>query len=140
MKRKLLMFAFVALFLFSFAFAQTITSIADIQDTTGTGSPDSPLNGQVVTVSGIVTAELQGDNKANGGISDYYFWIQDNEALWSGIKVVYSDSLIAEGDSISICGTVEENYNQTQIKDVTSYTLHESGCKLPKALRLSCLC
>jgi len=136
MKRKLLMFAFVALFLFSFAFAQTITSIADIQDTTGTGSPDSPLNGQVVTVSGIVTAELQGDNKANGGISDYYFWIQDNEALWSGIKVVYSDSLIAEGDSISICGTVEENYNQTQIKDVTSYTLHESGCKLPKALEV----
>jgi len=114
--------------------AQTITPIASVQDTTGSGSDASVLVGQTVTVNGIVTAELKGVVTANGGISDYYFWIQDATAPWSGIKVVYSDTLIAEGDSVTVTGTVKEGYNQTQIEPVTDYIIHKSDCALPGPL------
>ena len=114
--------------------AQTITPIASVQDTTGSGSDASVLVGQTVTVNGIVTAELKGVVAANGGISDYYFWIQDAAASWSGIKVVYSDSLIAKGDSVTVTGTVKEGYNQTQLETITLYTIHKTRCALPAPL------
>lgn len=112
----------------------SLTSIAAVQDTTGSGSDASVLVGQTVTVNGIVTAELKGEVSANGGISDYYFWIQDAAAPWSGIKVVYSGSLVAEGDSVMVTGTVKESYNQTQLDPVTDYIVHKSRCALPAPL------
>ncbi len=135
MSLRLLLFVFSILFLSSVAIAQTVTTIANVQDTTGgAGNGDSHLNGQVVTLSGIVTAEHRGDNSANGGISDYYFFMMDSAGAWSGIKVISSDSITAEGDSITITGTVEENYGQTQIDDLTSFVRHSSRHTIPGPL------
>ncbi|MDZ7338866.1 MAG: hypothetical protein ONB30_10030, partial [candidate division KSB1 bacterium] len=59
----------VCVLAYSMVYAQT--RIRDVQYTTDpTGA--SPLNGQVVTVTGIVTAEHRGDNPNNGGISNAY--------------------------------------------------------------------
>ena len=98
---KKLLLIFLMMLLFSSLALSQITRIKDIQYTTDP-SGDSPLNGQVVTISGIVTAEHRGDVKANGGISGSYFFMMDSAGAWSGIQVYFSDSLTAEGDSITV--------------------------------------
>jgi hypothetical protein len=111
-------------------------SIKDIQytiDPSGT----SPLNGEIVTISGIVTAEHRGENPANGGISHAYFFISDSTALWSGIQIYYSDSTVAEGDSITLTGTVDEYYGETEIKDVTEFIRHSTRNPLPGPLEVT---
>ncbi|MFQ6617997.1 MAG: T9SS type A sorting domain-containing protein [Fidelibacterota bacterium] len=98
-----------------------VTSIHDIQYTTDS-SGDSPLKDSTVTISGIVT----GEPYAFGG--SYYF-VQDASDLWSGIKV-YDPSReydVAEGDSVSLKGTVAEYYGMTQIINVTEFTIIDSG-------------
>jgi hypothetical protein len=117
--------------------AQTFVSIASIQDTTGTGSQASPMVGQLVKISGIVTAEHRGSVAANGGISDHYFFMQDADAPWSGINVEYSTQLLAEGDSVTVTGTVEESSDQTRINNVTSLVVEKSDCQLPAPLIVS---
>ncbi|MBN1348982.1 T9SS type A sorting domain-containing protein [candidate division KSB1 bacterium] len=94
-------------------------------------SGDSPLLGQVVTVSGIVSAEHRGSNYNNGGISGSYFFMMDKAAAWSGIQVLYSGNTTAEGDCVTVTGTVGEYYGQTQIKDVTEFILHSTRNPVP---------
>ncbi len=55
-----------------------ITAIYDIQYTTDS-SGDSPLNGETVTISGIVTAEFWGSS------SNRYLYVQDAEGPWNGV-------------------------------------------------------
>ncbi|MGC9512826.1 MAG: T9SS type A sorting domain-containing protein [Fidelibacterota bacterium] len=103
------------------AFAQ-ITPIRDIQYTTE-ASGDSPMNGQTVTISGIVTAEPY-------AYGNSYFFVQDDNAPWSGIFVYDSapdDILIAEGDSVTLTGTIEEKYGMTRFTDLTSIVIEEKG-------------
>lgn len=110
----------------------SVTPIYDIQySTTG----DSPLDGQEVTISGIVTAEFWGSS------SNRYFYVQDSTGAWSGVVVFeYGgwDSFdfnagsgvvnsIAEGDSITLTGTVDEYYGLTEITDVTTATIYGQG-------------
>jgi len=103
----------------SFTFAQTTATIAEIQDTTGTGSDASKLVDQTVTVSGVVSAE----SYAFGG----NYWIQDGTGPWSGIMVYDPDNNAAYGDSIKITADVTEYYNLTELKNVTSFELLSSG-------------
>lgn len=111
------------------AFSQ-ITPIKDIQFTGGPAG-DSPLLGQTVTISGIVTAEHRGDVYANGGISGSYFFVMDSAGAWCGIQIFYSAEYAAEGDSVTITGVVGEYNNQTQIGNVTDFTVHSSQRELP---------
>ncbi|MBC7188090.1 MAG: T9SS type A sorting domain-containing protein [Calditrichaeota bacterium] len=134
MRNKFCALMIAGLLLVSLAHAQT--KIRDIQYTTDpTGA--SPLSGQVVTVTGVVTAEHRGSNPNNGGISNAYFFMQDAAEPWSGIQVLYNATLVAEGDSITVTGTVSEYYGQTQIKDVTSFTRHATRQKLPPPLEVT---
>ena len=58
----------------------SITSIYDIQYVSDPTMDDaSPLDGQTVTISGIVTAEFWGSS------SNRYLYVQDSSAAWSGI-------------------------------------------------------
>ncbi len=108
-----------------------ITAIHDIQYTTDS-SGDSPLDGQTVNISGIVTAEFWGSS------NNRYFYVQDAEGPWNGIVcfeyggwdtfdftssagIVHS---VAEGDSVTVTGTVDEYYNLTEIVDVTEVIIH----------------
>lgn len=111
----------LTLFVAVSAFAQ-ITAIRDVQYTTN-ASGDSPLNGQTVTISGIVTAEPYAYNNK-------YFFIQDKNEPWSGICVYAGapdDLLISEGDSITITGTVEEKYGLTRLSNPTSIVIEKEG-------------
>jgi hypothetical protein len=99
------------------------TSIYEIQYTTDP-SGDSPLVDQEVTITGIVT----GESYAFG--STYY--VQDAPGAWNGILVYDSGRANAEGDSVTLTGTVSEYYGMTQISDVTSYELHSQFAELPE--------
>jgi len=126
--RKVLI-VLMSLLLAAGAFA---TTIRDIQYTTDP-SGDSPLDGQVVTVSGIVT----GEPYAFGGNKLY---LQDGTGPWSGVycylgtdidNLVGDTVIVAEGDSITLTGTVDEYYGLTEITNVTSLTVEEHGVGCP---------
>ncbi|RMF07586.1 MAG: T9SS C-terminal target domain-containing protein [Candidatus Neomarinimicrobiota bacterium] len=121
-----------ATFSVTFATPSNITPIASIQDTTGTGSDASALDGQVVTISGIVTAEFWGSS------GNHFIFVQDAPGPWNGIMVYSSGGWdtfdfstpagtvhsVAEGDSVTITGTVSEYYGMTELGDVTAFTIH----------------
>jgi len=111
---------------------QTITAIYDIQYVADPSTDDeSPLNGQEVTISGVVTTEFWG-----GGNSHLY--VQDAAGGWNGIIVYQSGGWdefdfssplgtvhsVAEGDSVTFTGTVNEYYGLTQIIDVSEFMIH----------------
>ncbi|NOZ76073.1 MAG: hypothetical protein GXO90_12010, partial [FCB group bacterium] len=111
-----------------------ITPIADVQDTSGTAfaADTSSLYGQEVTISGIVTAEFWGSS------SNRYLFVQDAEGPWNGILVfeyggwdnfAFQSSegvvnSVAEGDSVTLTGTVDEYKGMTEITDVTEFIIH----------------
>jgi len=114
---------------------QTVTSIYDIQYVADPSTDDeSPLNGQEVTISGVITTEFWG-----GGNSHLY--VQDATGGWNGIIVYQSGGWdefnfsspqgtvhsVAEGDSVTLTGTVNEYYGLTQIIDVTECMIHGSA-------------
>ena len=92
----------------------------------------SPLDGQTVTISGVVTAEFWGSS------SNRYFYVQDAEGPWNGVVCFEYDgwdtfnfvsstgitNSVAEGDSVTVTGTVDEYYNLTEIVDVTDVIVH----------------
>ena len=117
--KKLLFVLFLVYVLTYSVNAQTVTTIAQVQDTTGTGSGDSPFKDQIVTVEGVVSAE----SWAFG--STYY--IQDGSGPWSGIMVYDAGNKNAYGDSVRITGTVVEYYGVTELKDITEYVKLDSG-------------
>ena len=121
-----------------------ITLISEIQGTAGTApgsvvSTDdlSPLLGQTVTVSAIVTSDLQriDDDDQLGG-----FFIQEEDADADG-NVLTSEGLyvfdganasvnVSVGDLVEVTGTVGEFFGQTQITP-TMVAIIESGQTLP---------
>ncbi len=129
---KLLLVPILILFLAFSAFSE-ITPIKDIQFTEDP-SGDSPLLGQEVTISGIVIVEHRGDVYANGSISSSYFFLMDANEAWSGIQIYYKDSTAAEGDSLSLTGTVGEYKGQTQLGDITAFIRHSTRNALPGPL------
>ena len=93
----------------------------------------SPLAGQPVNVAGIVTA-------ATGEFSDYYFFIQNHygggNPEFKGVKVYDRTGtvVVARGDSVTVSGSVWENYNETEIAMFfpEAITVHSHGIKGPK--------
>ena len=97
-------------------------TIAEIQ---GTGE-DSPYKDQVVSTSGIVTA-----------VHSQGYFIQDSEAVRSGIYVYDQSQSPAVGDRINLTGTVAEFYNLTELKDLTAFEVTSSGNPLPSPITLT---
>ena len=87
-------------------------TISEIQGMTDS----SPFIGQVITTSGVVTA-----------VAPSGYFIQDNEATWSGIYVydVINNPLI--GDEITIEAEVDEYFEMTELKNVSSFEVSSSG-------------
>ena len=83
-------------------------SIYDIQySTTG----PSPLEGELVETSGVVTA-----------IFENYFFIQDGVGAWNGIAV-YPLQEVVIGDEITISGSVLEYNDKTELTDIINITI-----------------
>lgn len=88
------------------------TTIASARSATG-----------VVTVKGVVTGDFQSADSLSG------FYIQslpgesDNDAETSdGIFVSYNTTQVKQGDIVTITGTVQEVFGQTQINTVTAFS------------------
>ena len=105
-------------------------SIADIQTTSEPGSGDdcypSPFDGQVVSISGVVTAVDEGAK-----------YIQDSTSPWSGMKIFDYNVSFAVGDSISITGTIDEYFGMTEILDITEDQIHSSDNLLPEPVEVT---
>ena len=105
---------------------QSLTSIYDVQT-------NPALEGQVVTIGGVVTAEFW------GGSSNRNIYVQDAEATFSGVVVFNYDGWdgfgfntpmgetvysLAEGDSVVLTGEVLEYYGKTEITNVSDLTVY----------------
>ncbi|WP_172329807.1 ExeM/NucH family extracellular endonuclease [Mangrovicoccus sp. HB161399] len=113
-------------------------TIGEVQ---GSGA-ESAMVGQQVTVSGIVV----GDYDDEGELSGFYLQSADgatdgDDATSDGIFVYVGDAggdvtNVSEGDMVTVTGTVDEYFGQTQIDTVTSMAVtvpDEGSAVLPTA-------
>jgi len=100
-------------------FTGTITSIYDIQGQ----QDDSPYDGQVVSTTGVVTANF-GSN----------YFIQDGYGEWNGLFIYESGRNPSIGDSIVLTGKITEYYGKTEMSDITDYYFISSNNELPAPL------
>ncbi len=93
-------------------------TIADIQYTP---YPDgnSGMIGLTVTVTGIVMTDSTETSS--------YYYIQDSNAPWHGIRVRDSNNRPAKGDEVTITGEVEESNLVTRISNVSGFQINSSG-------------
>ncbi|TQL40448.1 5'-nucleotidase [Homoserinimonas aerilata] len=119
--------------------AEVTHSIADVQ---GTGAT-TPLNGAVVTVEGVVTADYRGasgyrgiviQTQGSGGATDATPGASD------GIFVFLSNAnpAVAIGDLVRVTGTAGEYFGQTQItaSSAAATELVSAGVGVPEATAL----
>lgn len=97
-------------------------SISEIQGFTAL----SPYDGDVVSTSGIVTG-VHGDG----------YFIQDGSAEWSGIYVYDPGHTAEEGMSVELTAEVEEFFEWTELKSVSSFTVVSEGNDLPEPIEIS---
>ena len=103
-----------------------LSSIYDIQFTTDPNG-DSPLEGESVTTTGIVTA-----------VGDNFYFIQDGAGAWNGIEVFDNNNEPSVGDSIVVSGTVAEFFGMTQIESISSFEVVSSNHDLPAVTVIDC--
>ena len=94
---------------------QTI-SLYDIQQTSDPNGI-SPYYGQQVNTGGIVSAVN----------SDSTFFLSSGSGPWSGIYVYNTNYLVSVGDSIILQAEVEEFYNLTELKNISSLQVISSN-------------
>jgi len=109
--------------------------IRDIQYTTDP-SGNSPLNGQRVTFTGIVTAP-----PSAWRVSIVGFFVQDTPGPWSGIYIYtgnFSGTLppLDEGDSVQIWGRVYEYNGMTEISPLDSVKILKKRVRMMPAQRV----
>ncbi|HEX7314874.1 MAG TPA: hypothetical protein VF297_13185 [Pyrinomonadaceae bacterium] len=114
----------------------TLTPIHDIQ---GNGAA-SPIAGQAVSTTGVVTLLKTGSNAGAGAANG--FFMQDPTAdadpnTSEGIFVFTSSvPTVAVGDSVRVSGTVVEFNGLTELGSVTSTSVLSTGNTLPTAVTL----
>lgn len=109
---------FLLLFLSSNIYGLTIY---DIQYTTNPGSNNtypSPYEGDVVTLTGIVTANNFSNNR--------FFISMPEGGAWKGIYIYHGYSL-SVGDEVSVTGEVTEYWGLTELTNVSNVTVLSSG-------------
>ena len=102
----------------------------------------SPLTGQTVTTSGIVTLLKTGTN--NGGAASAFF-IQtpdadaDADPNTSQGLLVFTSSVptVAVGDEVTVTGTVAEFNGMTEISPVSNVSVIDTGNPLPTPVTLT---
>lgn len=107
------------------AVGATVVTITEIQETTEP-SGDSPLLGELVQTTGIVT-----------GFYEDGFWIQDGLGPWTGVFVRQDDPTVLRGDQVTVTGTVQENFGLTRLGNTSDLTINSSGNTLPDAAPVS---
>jgi len=100
-------------------FTGELVSIYDIQGQ----QDDSPYDGQVVSTTGVVTA--------NFGTT---YFIQDGTGAWNGMFIYESGRNPSVGDSIILTGEVSEYYGKTEISNISDYYFISANNELPEAV------
>lgn len=98
-------------------------TIFDIQYVGNPTGGDSPLNGQIVTVTGIVT----GTNFDGGS----FFMNDPGGGPWSGVLVFNPPSTPAEGDCVRVTARVQEYFELTELSSVSSVVVLGQGVVAP---------
>ncbi len=117
-----------------------ITKIHEIQ---GSGTA-SALDGQTVTIEGIVTGDFQTGSGTNGDLNGFYVQEEDsdrdgNAATSDGIFINDGSSPgvdVKVGDRVRVTGTVDELSQLTAITSITNATVQSSGNALPAIVDL----
>jgi hypothetical protein len=110
----------------------TAATISEIQTTS---APDgaSPLDGELVQTSGIVTGVV---TNTSGTITS--FFMQDGTGAFSGIFVFGTPtSAVAMGDNITVVARVDEFNSLTELVSIQSVTVNSTGNALPAAENLN---
>ncbi|HYG11389.1 MAG TPA: lamin tail domain-containing protein, partial [Pyrinomonadaceae bacterium] len=126
---------------FVFDFTVINTAPVAIHDIQGSGTA-SPLAGQTVTTTGIVTLLKTGTN--NGGAASGFF-IQapdaaaDSDPNTSEGLFVFTSTVptVSVGDAVSVTGTVVEFNGMTEISPVSSVSTSSTGNALPTPVTLT---
>lgn len=106
--------------------AQAVThTIAEIQGELFS----SPLVGQSVTTTGIVTANNV--TSATSGVIGYF--IQDGEGPWNGVFVYDNTQAPEIGDEVILEAEVQEFYDVTELGNLSFYQTVSTGNELPAA-------
>ncbi len=104
-------------------------TVYEIQYTTDPGGA-SPLDGQIVTVTGIVTAT---DWYVSGNANR--FFISDPEGgEWRGIFVFNYDFFVELGDEVEVTALVQEYFGFTELSSLTDVSVLSSGNPVPDPL------
>lgn len=110
------------------------TSIYDIQYTTNP-SGASPLDGQTVLTSGVVTGTYITYTNATPPVPlNRYTYIQDGSGPWNGIVIFdYTDNnnIAAIGDSVVVTATVAEFNGLTELSSLQHFEVVASGLSVP---------
>ena len=124
---KKLLSVFVVLI---FVFTCFATTIYDVQYTTiaGDGTYPSLLEGDTVTLNGIVTAI------GWSHYDDNYFISMPEGGPWKGVLVYFGVIFPEVGDEVEITGLVSEYYGMTEISNLTSAAILSSGNPVPDAI------
>jgi len=112
------------------------TTIYDIQYTTIPGSDGtypSTMEGQTVTVTGIVTA----NNYYSSGNSNRFFMSTQEGGEWNGIFVFNYDYEVELGDQVEVTGKVSEYYGFTEIGNISALSILSSGNQVPAPVEIS---
>jgi len=95
-----------------------------------TGHPEHILPGSTVTVEGVIVTGVT--------VSGHFFVEEPAGGQWSGVYVYDLAGLaptdLAIGDELSISGTVDEYFDLTEIKDLTSVVRTGQGVAVPAAV------
>jgi predicted extracellular nuclease len=114
-----------------------VTPIGTVQ---GTGFA-SPLVDQTVTVSGIVVGDFENEGVANQTYLQGYYLQDDgdgNPATSDGIFVFSGTANnVSLGDRVQVTGRVAEFRQQTQISNVTNFTICSSNNPLPSPVQIA---
>ncbi len=115
-------------------------TIHDIQYTPFLNGRSAYVGG-VVTVAGVVTSDTANMYTVAGNTGWTNAWyMQTGNQPWDGIWIVGPDSVmdkIRNGDSVSVTGTVAENFDVTRIQNITSATVLSSGNPVPDPVPLT---
>jgi endonuclease I len=99
---------------------ESITSISEVQGT----QQASPLLGQEVTIAGRITANY-----------DYSFYLETDDAKYSGINIYNTLIRGKVGDSLIVRGTIEEYNNLTEIGNISYiYNYKTNKTMAPKVI------
>jgi predicted extracellular nuclease len=108
------------------------TSIYDIQYTANSGfdgTYPSPLRGQIVTVSGIVTAI--------DSINDGFYISESEGGPWRGIYISDNRREVIVADSVILTGEVYESFGFTGIRNVRQLKVESRNNPLPPPVAVS---